>query len=305
MAVLADLRNVAQLLEWDQQTMMPPRGVVTRAETAATVQRISHEMFVSDETGRLIDAAAGQLDGASPESDEASLVRVTRRNWEKARRVPTELASDLARASSVGHQAWIVARETSDFASFVPYLERNFDLIRQYVDCFDTFDCAYDAVLDDFEPGASTADVVRLFGELKTELVPLIAAVGEHADRVDDSPLHGDFPVDRQRGLVRWVVEQMGFDRAGWPASALGMYASLPDGMRPSYPPRCTGPCTSVVTACTRRVWRNRCNARHSATPNHWGCTNPRAVCGRTWWDADARSAGCWHRESPSCSAAT
>jgi carboxypeptidase Taq len=216
MAALADLRNVAQLLEWDQQTMMPPRGVVTRSETAATVQRISHDMFVSDETGRLIEAAAAQLDGAALDSDEASLVRVTRRHWEKARRVPTELASDLARASSVGHQAWIVARENSDFASFAPYLERNFELLRQYVECFDSFDCAYDVVLDDYEPGASTGEVVRLFGELKTELVPLIAQVAEHADRVDDSCLHGHFPVDRQRTLVRWVVEQMGFDQSGW-----------------------------------------------------------------------------------------
>jgi carboxypeptidase Taq len=216
MAALADLRNVAQLLEWDQQTMMPPRGVVTRSETAATVQRISHDMFVSDETGRLIEAAAAHLDGAAADSDEASLVRVTRRNWEKARRVPSELASDLARASSVGHQAWIVARENSDFASFAPYLERNFELIRQYVDCFDNFDCAYDVVLDDYEPGTSTAEVVRLFGELKAELVPLIAQVTAHSDRVDDSCLHGHFPVDRQRGLVRWVVEQMGFDSSGW-----------------------------------------------------------------------------------------
>ena len=88
MAALADLRNVAQLLDWDQQTMMPPRGAVARAETAATVQRISHEMFVSDETGHLLDAAASALNGASPDSDEAALVRVGRRRWEKARRVP-------------------------------------------------------------------------------------------------------------------------------------------------------------------------------------------------------------------------
>src|SRR5690242_18345255 len=93
MAALVDLRNVAQLLDWDQQTMMPPRGAPTRAEAVATVQRISHDIFVSAETGRLIEAAASHLDGARPESDEASLVRVVRRRWEKARRVPGELAA--------------------------------------------------------------------------------------------------------------------------------------------------------------------------------------------------------------------
>jgi carboxypeptidase Taq len=125
MAALADLKNVAQLLDWDQQTMMPPRGAVARAETVATVQRISHEMFVSDETGRLIEAAATHLNGVSHDSDNASLLRVTGRQWDKARRVPARLAADLARASSVGHQAWVQARASSDFAGFVPYLERN------------------------------------------------------------------------------------------------------------------------------------------------------------------------------------
>ncbi len=216
MAALADLRNVAQLLDWDQQTMMPPRGAAARAETVATVQRISHEMFVSDETGRLLDAAASALNGASPDSDEAALVRVGRRHWEKARRVPSELAADLARAASVGQQAWIAARANSDFASFVPYLERNFELVRRYIDCFDDLDCAYDAVLDDYEPGARTAEVVRLFDELKTELLAIIRAVSDHGDRVDDSFLHGHFPIDRQRQLVAWLLEQMGFDPAGW-----------------------------------------------------------------------------------------
>ena len=216
MAALADLRHVAKLLDWDQQTMMPPRGAEARAETVATVQRISHDMFVSAETGRLIERAADYLNGEPPDSDEASLLRVTRRQWEKARRVPSELASDMARAASVGHQAWILARERSDFAGFVPYLERNFELVRRYVDCFDNFDCAYDVLLDDYEPGGRTVEVAGLFDELKSELRPLITFVGEHADRVDDSLLHGHFPVDRQRQLVSWLLEQMGFDRSAW-----------------------------------------------------------------------------------------
>ena len=216
LAALADLRNVAQLLDWDQQTMMPPGGAPARAETAATVQRISHEMFVSDETGRLLEAAEAHLNGAPADSDDASLVRVTRRRWEKARRVPPQLAADLARAASIGHQAWVVAREASDFAAFMPYLERNFELVRRYIDCFDGFECAYDVLLDDYEPGGLTREVSSLFDELKAELRPIIAVVEQHQDRVDDSLLYGHFPVDRQRDLVGWLLERMGFDRAGW-----------------------------------------------------------------------------------------
>jgi carboxypeptidase Taq len=216
LAALSDLRNVSQLLDWDQQTMMPPGGAMTRAETAATIQRISHDMFVADQTGRLLEAAEAHLDGTPSDSDDASLVRVVKRRWEKARRVPGQLAADLARAGSVGHQAWIVARRESDFDSFVPYLERNFELVRRYIDCFDEYECAYDVLLDDFEPGARTADVSRVFDELKAELLELIAAAADQGDRVDDSFLHGRFPVDRQRQLVTWLLEQMGFDRTSW-----------------------------------------------------------------------------------------
>jgi carboxypeptidase Taq len=216
LAALADLRNVSQLLDWDQQTMMPPRGALSRAEAAATIQRISHDMFVSGDTGRLLEAAAAQLDDSSPESDDSSMIRVVRRRWEKARRVPSELAADLARAGSVGQQAWIVAREESDFAGFRPYLERNFELVRRYIDCFDDLECAYDPLLDDYEPGARTVEVARLFDELKTGLRGLISAVATQGDRVDDSFLHGRFPVAAQRELVGWLLGLMGFDRTGW-----------------------------------------------------------------------------------------
>jgi len=216
LAAIADLRNVAQRLDWDQQTMMPPRGATARAEVVATVQRINHDMFISDETGRLLEAAGAALERASPDSDEARIVRVVARRWEKARRVPSQLAAELARAASVGQQVWIGARRDSDFAGFAPYLERNFDLVRRYVDCFDDFECAYDPLLDDYEPGARTVEVERLFDELKAELLSLMTTVRDHADRVDDSCLHGRFPVDRQRRLVSWLLEQMGFDPESW-----------------------------------------------------------------------------------------
>jgi carboxypeptidase Taq len=98
----------------------------------------------------------------------------------------------------------------------MPYLERNFELVRRYIDCFDDFECAYDPLLDDFEPGARTAEVSRLFDELKAEVRGLIGLVGERADRVDDSYLHGHFPVADQRELVTWLLELMGFDRTSW-----------------------------------------------------------------------------------------
>jgi carboxypeptidase Taq len=216
LAELADLRNVNQLLEWDHHTMMPPRGGGGRAESLATLERIAHELLVSDETGKLLQAAAADLNGTPPDSDDARIVEVATRHFTKARLVPSELAAEMSRSASLAHNAWVGARENSDFGEFAPHLERNFELIRRYIDCFDDFDSAYDVLLDDYEPGMKTAEVATLFSELRSELVPLIATLREHDDRVDDASLYGRFPVDKQRELVAEVIRLMGFDPESW-----------------------------------------------------------------------------------------
>ena len=216
LAELADLGNVTYLLEWDQQTMMPARGAPGRAEALATVRRMSHEIFISEETGALLAEAEASLNGSPFESDAASLVRVSRRRWEKARRVPSELAADMARAASLGQEAWVKARAQSDFSAFAPYLRRNLELARSYVACFEHYDCPYDVLLDDYEPGMRTAAVSRLFAELKSELVPVIANLADKGKRTDDSCLRGRFPVEGQQRLASRVVALMGFDPGAW-----------------------------------------------------------------------------------------
>jgi carboxypeptidase Taq len=219
---LSDIGHAASLAHWDQQTMMPPHGSADRAESLGTLARISHEMFVADETGRLLDQAASELNGAGggrdPDSDEARLVWLTRRQWEKARRVPTDLEAERARAASVGHEAWVAARETSDFAGFAPSLAHNIELARRYAECHagdSEFSTAYDALLDDYEPRMPTTAVAALFDELKSELVPLIAQVAA-APPVDDSPLYARFAVNGQRRLVDEVMGLMGFTPEEW-----------------------------------------------------------------------------------------
>ena len=219
MGQLSDLGHALSLAHWDQQTKMPPRGGEARAESLATLTRISHEMFVSDETGGLLEGAAAELNGGDPDSDDARLVALVRRQWDKARRVPTDLAAEMARAASVGQEAWVTARADSDFINFVPHLERNFELARQYVDCHDGapgFQCAYDVLLDEFEPRMPTTLVTALFEELKAELVPVIARLSTAAEPVDDRPLYAPFAVNGQRELVREIVALMGFEDTGW-----------------------------------------------------------------------------------------
>src|SRR5947209_4499070 len=215
LAELTDLRHAGQLVAWRQLARMPPRGGVVRAEALATLERMNHELFIAPDTGRMLEAAERDLNGTDPDSDEARLVSVVRRRFDKASRIPASLAADMARASSVGHEAWVKARAASDFQAFVPYLERNFELARRYVDCLPEFESPYDALLDDYEPGMRSAEVTRIFTELKDALRPMIAAIAE-VPPPDDSFLHVGVEIDRQRRLVGEVLRRMGFDTASW-----------------------------------------------------------------------------------------
>lgn len=221
LAEIDDLGNAAGLLSWDQQTMMPERANPQRAEQLGTLSGIVHDRFTDAAIGRLLGELEGEeeaLRSADPDSDDAALIRVTRRDWEKARRVPSELAVELARAGGLGHQAWVDARARSDFAAFLPFLERNVELKRRYVELFDDegWDDPYDVLLDDYEEGMKTAEVAALFGELRAQLVPLIAEVAQRADAVDAAPLHGDFDAARQQQLVRGVLGRLGWSPDGW-----------------------------------------------------------------------------------------
>jgi carboxypeptidase Taq len=216
LAEITDLRRVGGLLFWDQQTMMPPGGFRLRAEHLATLSRMVHERFVSDETGRLLDEVSGYEESLDPESDDACLIRVTRRDYEKARRVPPALRAELSRASSQGLQAWDEAKRNSDFPHFLPALERNVELKLRYIECFEPTDESYDILLDDYERGMKTAEVRAIFDDLKAELVPMIADLAEHDDPSLDEVLHGDFPVEAQRSFSHEVVEAFGLRPGTW-----------------------------------------------------------------------------------------
>jgi carboxypeptidase Taq len=203
---IADLQHAEALADWDSRTFMPPDGAEARADVVATLTRVAHDRFVSDEVGGLLD----DLEGTGDETD-AALVRLTRREWERARRVPGELAAELAHAAGVGVAAWDKAKATSDFTSFVPYLERQLELKHRYVECFPETPVAYDVLLDQYEEGMTTAEVERVFDRLKEALVPLIAA---HAD--GGPVLEGPFPVEQQHEANRRVLEAFGYDHTTW-----------------------------------------------------------------------------------------
>src|SRR5580765_4077872 len=162
------------ILGWDQHTKMPPGGSEVRAEQLGTLDKFSHELFIDDEIGRLLDELRDYEASAGHDSDEGSLIRIARREYEKAKRVPAELRAEMTRAGANALPAWIEAREKSDFSIFLPYLKTNLELTHRYVDCVEGmgFDSEYDALLDDFDEGLKADEVRVVFDELKRELVP-------------------------------------------------------------------------------------------------------------------------------------
>lgn len=211
-----DLHQVAGLLGWDQQTLMPPRGAAARAEQMATLARLTHERFISVETGRLLDAAATEVQGKPYESDEASLIRLARRDYDKARRVPSDLEAEMARLGGQAYPVWKDAKHASDFAAFLPYLDAQLELKQRYISCFDVGETPYDILLDDFEPGMTTAHVAETFTRLKTDLIPLVAWVMERADSIDDSVLYRRYPIEEQRQFVLGIIERFGYAPEAW-----------------------------------------------------------------------------------------
>ena len=207
LAELTDLDALGALLGWDQQTMMPPDGAEARADLMATLAVLAHERQTAPELGRLLDAAT------PAEEPETAIVRVARRDHDRARRVPSTLAAEMELAAARAQEPWARARKTSDFALFAPYLERNLELRRRYADCFDGVDHPYDALLDVFEPGLTTVRVREVFAALRAGLVPLVAAI---AAAPPAPVLPGPFAVEAQQQLGLQIARAFGFDDDGW-----------------------------------------------------------------------------------------
>ena len=208
------LGAVSSLLVWDQRTIMPPAGAANRAGHIAQLQLLEHEALIEPEVGRLLDELRPLEDSLDPDSDDAALIRVVRRDHGKAVRVPPELTAEMARAAAEAAPVWLEAKATSNFALFLPALERAVELRRRYIDCFDPIEEPYDILLDDFEPETRSADVTRIFAEIKAELVPMIAEL--RGREVDDSLLTADFALQPQIELGQEVIDLFGHRPETW-----------------------------------------------------------------------------------------
>lgn len=209
---IGNIRAAVAVLNWDQQVYMPPGGATTRAAQLETLSKIRHEMFTAEETGRLLEEAEVEGADLDYDGDDASLLRAARRDYDQATKLPVDLVAEQASTSALAQTEWITARTNNDYATFAPWLEKQLDLARRRADYLGYEDCMYDALLDLFEPDMKTAQVAKVFDQLKTEQIAIVRAIAEQADSVDESVLGGDFPEAQQYDFIMEIVPLLGYD---------------------------------------------------------------------------------------------
>jgi len=208
---ISDIGAAGSLLDWDQSTHMPSGGAVARGRQGALLRRLAHEQMVDPDLGGLLDALTSHAESLDPDSDDACLIRVARRDFEKAIKVPSDHVARANELASASYDVWTRARPANDFAAVLPFLEQTLDLTREYAAFFAPYDHIADPLIDDADQGMSTKTIRDLFAKLRHELVPMVRAIAEQPP-TDDRCLHSAFDEDDQLDFGLMVAERMGYD---------------------------------------------------------------------------------------------
>lgn len=209
---IATLRSCESLLDWDERTYMPRNGSEHRGNQMAILAGIVHDKFVSPRNGEILnELVAG---GLNPQDDslDAANIRELKRVYDKVIKIPKSLVEELSRTIIMSQGAWQEARAKSDFAMFKPWMEKVVKLKQQQAEAVGYKTTAYDAMLDDFEPGASTETITAVFAGLRDELVSLISRIKESGKGPDTSIIVRNYPVERQAKLGLEAAHAIGFD---------------------------------------------------------------------------------------------
>jgi carboxypeptidase Taq len=206
-----NLNSAAAVLGWDQATYMPPGGAAARGRQLATLASLAQEKFIDPEVGKLLDDLQSYESELDYDSDDASLLRKARREYEKAVKVPADWVARFNVHATESYQAWAVARPENDFKSLQDSLKKTLDMSQEFANFFPGYEHIADPLIDASDGGMKATDIQRVFAALRTELVPLVQAITEQ-EEVDDSPVKQIFLEDEQLAFGQIVIEDFGYD---------------------------------------------------------------------------------------------
>jgi len=208
----AKLASIMGLLEWDERTKMPPAAGAYRAEQISYLAGEIHKRQTAPQVGEWLAELADSPLAADPHGDSGTVVRELRRQYDKKTRLPQKLVEELSRTAVLGQQIWVEARKADSFAQFQPILEKTLDLKRQEAAALGFEATPYDALLDDYEPGAKTAEISATLAALRDALTPLVEQIVGSSRRPDSSIVKREFPVAVQEAFGREAAAAIGFD---------------------------------------------------------------------------------------------
>jgi len=206
-----DIESAASLLYWDQATYMPPGGAAARGRQLATLRHIAHTKFTDPAIGQLLEDLSSYETSLPPDSDEASLIRVTRRDYERAVKIPADFTARFSQHSTETYEVWAKARRANDFAAVQPYLEKTLELSRELANFFPGYEHIADPLIAEADYGMKATSVRELFAELRQQLVPIVEAISAQPV-IDASCLHQHFPEAEQIAFSLKVIEKLGYD---------------------------------------------------------------------------------------------
>lgn len=300
-----DLSSAGALLNWDQQTLMPPGGGPARTRQSALLGRLAHEKLTDPAFGRLLDELQPYVDGLPYDHDDAALVRVARREYERAVKVPPAFVSEMYAHANETFLVWERARPANDFAAVRPLLEKSVDLTRQYTNYFAPFNHIMDPLIDESDYGMSVATIKPLFEQLRTQLVPLVEAVLA-AGPVDDACLKQTFPdaLQWQFGLevsrgIGYDYERGRLDRAAHPFTTKFSLGDVRTTTRINEGDLGDG-LFSTIHECGHAMYEQGINSAYEATPLGGGTSSGvHESQSRLWENLVGRSLSFWRYYYP------
>ena len=206
-----DIESAAALLYWDQATYMPPEGTAARGRQLATLTQIAHAKFTDPQIGQLLEDLRPYEQSLAYDSDEASLIRITRHDYERAVNIPSSFTAKFSQHTAECYEVWAKARAANDFAAVAPYLEKTLELSRELANFFPGYEHIADPLIADADYGMTVKSVRSLFTQLRQELVPIVEAIASQPV-ADASCLHQHFPEAEQLDFSLKVIEQLGYD---------------------------------------------------------------------------------------------